>query len=327
MHSPTALILPARDTGRLTVRPNSTVSEVLVDANTGRASGVRVIDSATRDVLDFRARVVVVAASTLETTRLLLNSKSRTYPNGLANSSDAVGHYFCEHIMGPRATGLLPQLRNAPVTNDDGRPQSTYIPRFRNLTDRDPRFIRGYGFQGGSGAAEYPAHAHTTPGFGLAFKQTVRGNHPAPISFSGFGEVLARRDNRVSIDPTVRDAWGIPVLRFDYRFGDNELKMAADMADTAEEMLRAVGAENIQVVREPLTEGWSIHELGTARMGNDPRTSVTNAFGQAHEVKNLFIVDGSVFVSAGCVNPTWTILALCWRSMDYLKDEMQKGNV
>lgn len=327
MHSPTSLIFPARDTGHLTIRPNSTVSEVLVNPGTNRASGVRVIDSVTRQVMDFRARVVILAASTLESTRLLLLSKSANHPNGLANSSGAVGHYFCEHIMGPRASGLMPMLRGRAVTNDDGRPQSTYIARFRNITDRDPRFIRGYGFQGGSGASEYPGHAHTTPGLGASFKRTVRGNHPTPISISAFGEVLARRENQVSLDPRVKDAWGIPVLRFNFRFGDNELKMAADMADTAEEMLRAAGAENLQVTREPLTEGWSIHELGTARMGADPKTSVTNAFGQTHDVKNLFIADGSVFVSASCQNPTWTILALCWRAMDYLKEELRRGNL
>jgi choline dehydrogenase-like flavoprotein len=327
MHSPTSLIFPARDTGNLTLRPNSTVSEVLVDPKTNRASGVRVIDSATREVFDFRSRVVILAASTLETTRLLLRSKSANHPNGLANSSDVVGHYFCEHIMGPRASGTLPLLRNQTVTNDDGRPQNSYIVRFRNITDRDPRFIRGYGLQGGSGATEYPAHAHTTPGLGAGFKRTVRSNYPAQVSFSAFGEVLARRENRVYLDPTVKDTFGLPVLRFDYRFGDNDLRMAADMADQAEEMLRAAGAENIQVVRDPLPEGWSIHELGTARMGSNPKTSVTNAFGQAHEVKNLFLADGSVFVSAGCQNPTWTILALCWRSMDYLKEEMRRGEI
>jgi choline dehydrogenase-like flavoprotein len=286
-----------------------------------------VIDSVTREVFDFRARVVVLAASTLETTRLLLNSKSANRPNGLANSSGTLGHYFCEHIMGPKAVGMMPTMRGKAITNDDGRPQSTYIARFRNVTDRDPRFIRGYGFQGGSGSADYPTHAHTTPGFGATFKRAVREKHPMPISISGFGEVLARRENQVSLDPLVKDAWGIPALRFNYRFGDNELKMAADMADTAEEMLRAAGAEEIQVTREPLTEGWSIHELGTARMGNDPRTSVTNAFGQTHDLKNLFLADGSVFVSASNQNPTWTILALAWRAMDYLQEEMRRGNV
>ncbi len=327
MHSPTALIYPARDTGNVTVRPNSTVSEVLMDAGTNRASGVRVIDSHTREVLDFRARVVVLAASALESTRLLLLSKSADGARGLANSSGALGHYFCEHVMGPGASGTMPMLRNAAPTNDDGRPQSTYIVRFRNINDKHPDFIRGYGLQGGSGCVEYPSHAHTTPGFGASFKKRVRADYPTPINYTAFGEVLARKENQVLLDPDAKDAWGIPVLKFDYRFGDNELKMAKDMADTAEEMLRAAGAEDIRVRRDVLTEGWSIHELGTARMGKDPKASVTNAFGQTHDVKNLFVVDGSIFVSASCQNPTWTILALCWRAMDYLKEEMKTGAV
>jgi choline dehydrogenase-like flavoprotein len=215
------------------------------------------------------------------------------------------------------------------ATNDDGRPQSTYIVRFRNVdaASRDARFIRGYGFQGGSGAAEFPGNAPDTPGFGRRFKQAVRDGYPARINYTGFGEVLARKENRVSLDPVVKDAWGIPVLRFDYRFSDNEKKMAEDMADTAEEMLRAAGATDIVVRRNVLTEGWSIHEMGTARMGIDPKTSVTNSFGQTHDIKNLFVVDGAIFVSASCQNPTWMIMALCWRAMDYLKDEMKRGTL
>jgi choline dehydrogenase-like flavoprotein len=327
MHSPTALIYPARDTGNLAVRPNSTVSEVLMDPKTNRASGVRVIDSQTREVMDFRARVVVIAASALESTRLLLLSKSADGARGLANSSGAVGRYFCEHIMGPGASATMPTLRNAAISNDDGRPQSTYIVRFRNITDKHRDFIRGYGLQGGSGSAEYPSQAHLTPGFGSAFKKQVKAEHPAQINYTAFGEVLARRENQVELDPAIKDGWGIPVLKFNYRFGDNEMKMAKDMADTAEEMLKAAGAEDIRVRRDVLTEGWSIHELGTARMGSDPRTSVTNSFGQTHDVKNLFVVDGAIFVSASCQNPTWTILALCWRAMDFLKNEMKTGSL
>jgi choline dehydrogenase-like flavoprotein len=147
------------------------------------------------------------------------------------------------------------------------------------------------------------------------------------VNYGGFGEVLARKENRVFLDPQVKDAWGIPVLKFDYTFGDNEKKMAADMADTAEEMLRAAGATDIVVRRNILTEGWSIHEMGTARMGADPKTSVTNSFGQTHDITNLFVVDGSIFVSASCQNPTWMIMALCWRAMDYVKDQMRTGNL
>jgi choline dehydrogenase-like flavoprotein len=326
-HSPTALIFPARDTGNLALRSNSIVSEVLVDPEANTVTGVRVIDANNRQTYDYKARVVVLAASTLESTRLMLNSTSRLYPNGVANSSGVLGHYFCEHIMGPRAAGFMPMLRGQEPTLDDGRPTGCYIARFQNIKDRHPNFIRGYGFQGGSGCAEFPGYAASVPGFGSAFKAKVREIYPSPISLSAFGEVLARHENQVSIDPEVKDAWGVPVLRFNFRFGDNDLKMAEDMADTAEEMLKAAGAEDITVRREPLTEGWSIHELGTARMGTDPKTSVTNSFGQTHDLKNLFVVDGSTFVSAGCQNPTWTILALAWRASDYMVDEMKRGNI
>lgn len=326
-HSPSSLVRPAEDTGNLELRPNSTVSEVLVDSNTGLVSGVRVIDSVTRQVYDYRARVVILAASTLESARLLLNSKSRQHPIGLANSSGVVGRYFCEHIMGPGARGILPMLRGRAATLDDGRPTGLYIARFRNIDSRHRDFIRGYGLQGGSGAGVFPASANRVRGFGTAYKTQVRDLYPASINIGAFGEVLARRENHVEIDSRIKDAWGIPVLRFDYRFGDNERAMARDMADTSEEMLKAAGCEDISVTRDYLTEGWSIHELGTSRMGVDPKTSVTNSFGQTHDVKNLFVVDGSIFVSAGCQNPTWTILALAWRASEYLVEERKRGQI
>ena len=326
-HSPTALVLPAIDTGNLELRPNSTVSEVTVDPKTGLASGVRVIDSVTRQVHEFKARVVVLAAATLESTRLMLNSKSQQHPNGIGNSSGVVGHYFCEHIMGPGARGFLPVLRGKEVTNDDGRPTGLYIARFRNIADKDKRFVRGYGFQGGSGCSAFPSWASAVPGFGASLKSRVRELYPTPINIGAFGEVVARRENQVDLDPVVKDAWGIPALRFNYRFAENELAMAKDMSETAEEMLKAAGCEDIQVTRDYLPEGWSIHELGTARMGNDPKTSATNSFGQTHDVKNLFVVDGSIFCSSGCQNPTWTILALSWRASDYILDEARKSDL
>jgi choline dehydrogenase-like flavoprotein len=277
--------------------------------------------------MDFTARAVVLGAGCLESTRILLNSRSRKHPNGLGNSSGLLGCYLSEHIMGIRGSGFMPQRIGTDPTLDDGRPVGPYVPRFRNVTDKHPDFLRGYHFQGGGGCSEYPGMAHDMPGYGKAFKSSVRKHYPAIISFGGFGEVLPRKENRVLLDAEVKDAWGLPVLRFDYRFGENELAMAKDMAETAEEMLRAAGAEEVTVTKDILTEGWSIHEMGTARMGVDPKTSVTNGFGQAHDVANLFIVDGSTFVSGSCQNPTWMILAQCWRAMDYLKDEMKKGNV
>src|SRR5690606_18618578 len=327
-HSPTALIYPARDTGNLTVRPYSIVAEVLYDPSTNRATGVRVIDALTKESMEFKSRVVVLGAGTLDTTRILLNSKSARFPNGLGNTSDVLGRYLSEHIMGIRGSGFIPQRIGKEPTIDDARPVGPYIPRFRNINgDKRPDFIRGYHFQGGGGAGEYPGHAHSTPGFGSAFKSSVRKYYPAPISFGGFGEVLPRWENRVTLDPEVKDAWGIPVLKFDYRFGDNEKKMVADMAVSLEEMFKAVGAEDVQIGRNPLPEGWSIHEIGTARMGDDPKTSVTDKYCRLHDVKNVYLADASPYVSGGTQNTTWTILAMCWRTMDYLKEEMRAGNV
>jgi len=326
-HSPTALIYPARDTGHVTVRPYSIVSEVLVDESGSRATGVRVTDANTREVMDFTARAVVLGAGTLDTTRILLNSRSRTHPDGLGNSSGMLGCYLSEHIMGIRGSGYMPVRIGTESTLDDGRPVAPYIPRFRNVTDRHADFIRGYHFQGGGGCGEYPSMAHEIPGYGKAFKSSVRKYYPALISFGGFGEVLPRRENRVTLDPEMKDAWGIPVLRFDYRFRDNELKMAKDMADSIEEMLHVAGAEDIRIEREPLPPGWSIHEIGTARMGNDPKTSVTDRFCRLHDANNVYLADASPFVCGGTQNTTWSILAMSWRTMDGLLEQMRTGSL
>jgi choline dehydrogenase-like flavoprotein len=323
--SPTGLIAPAMDTGHLTLRTNSIAREVTVDPATGRARGVAFVDAESRQDFEARAKVVVLAASTLESARLMLLSKSSAHPNGIGNSSGHVGHNFCEHLMGPGVTGMAKDLVGKPRTLDDGRPGGFYIARFQNLKQRHPNFIRGYGFEGGSGTGMYPGHAYDTPGFGAGFKKTVRERSGAYIDMGAFGEVLPRYENYVDLDLETKDKWGIPVLRFHYEFGDNEKKMAEDMAETAQEMFEEAGIEVIDVRRRMLTQGWSIHELGTARMGTDPKTSVLNQYQQSHDVKNLFVVDGSSHVSASCQNPTWTILALCWRSTEYLAEELRKG--
>ena len=324
--SPTGLIYPAMDTGNLTLRTNAIAHEVLVDPNTGKARGVSFVDAQNRKTYVAKARVVILAASTLESARLLLLSKSRQHPNGIGNSSGHVGHNFCEHVMGPGASGLVKELVGKPHTLDDGRPGGFYIPRFRNLQDKQNGFVRGYGFEGGAGHSIFPAGVDA-PGFGAGFKKRVRDYSGAFIGMGGFGEVLARYENYVDLDPQTKDRWGVPVLRFHYQFSDNEKKMCEDMAVTAKEMLEAAGIEIIGVDKTVLTEGWSIHELGTSRMGTDPKTSVLNQFQQSHDVKNLFVVDGSSHVSASCQNPTWTIMALAWRSCEYLADQFKKGAV
>ena len=325
--SPTGLIYPAIDTGSLTLRTNSIAREVLVDRSTGKARGVAFIDAQTGASLEARGAVVLLAASTLESSRLMLLSKSATHPNGIGNSSGHVGHNLCEHVMGPSVTGLAKDLIGKPRTIDDGRPGGFYVPRFRNLSDKHSKFIRGYGFEGGAGTTMFPGQATSTSGFGAAFKKTVRDRAGAYISMGGFGEVLPRFENHIDLDPLVKDKWGIPSIRFHYKFGDNERRMCEDMTATAQEMFETAGFEIVDVSRDPLPEGWSIHELGTARMGTDPKTSVLNQFQQSHDVKNLFVVDGSSHVSASCQNPTWTIMALAWRSCEYLASEFKKGNL
>jgi choline dehydrogenase-like flavoprotein len=324
--SPTGLIYPSLDTGRLALRTGSIAREVTVDPATGKARGVAFVDAASGQLLEARGKVVVLAASTLESTRLLLLSKSPQHPNGIGNSSGHVGHNFCEHLMGPGVGGLVKDLVGKPRTTDDGRPGGFYVARFRNLEDRQGGFLRGYGFEGGSGTDMFPGTTDQ-PGFGAAYKKLVRETAGAVIGMGGFGEVLPRYENAVSLDPEVKDKWGIPVLKFDFKFGDNEKKMAADMANTAREMFEEAGIEVLRQDDSIRPEGWSIHELGTARMGTDPKTSVLNQYEQSHDVKNLFVVDGSGFVSASCQNPTWTIMALAWRACDYLAEELRKGNL
>ncbi len=326
-HSPTALVYPARDTGRLTIRPHSRVTEVITDPSGSRATGVRVTDALTREVMDFVAPVVVLGAGALDTTRILLHSRAPGHPQGLGNSSGVLGCYLSEHIMGISGSGFIPSRLGTEPTLDDARPVGPYVPRFRNLGERHPDFIRGYHFQGGGGAREYPQMAHELPGFGQAFKSSVRKHYPAVFGLGGFGEVLPRKENRVTLDPVVKDAWGVPVLRFDYRFSDNELRMAKDMADSLEEMFHLAGAENVKINREPLPPGWSIHEIGTARMGNDPKTSVTDRFGRLHDAPNVYLADAAPFVSGGTQNTTWSILALCWRAMDHLVNRRRAGEV
>jgi choline dehydrogenase-like flavoprotein len=323
--SPTGLIYPAMDTGRLTLRTGSIAREVTFDPATGRARGIAFVDAATGKSLEAKGKVVVLAASTLESTRLMLLSKSSAHPNGIGNSSGHVGHNFCEHVMGPNVGGFVKELVGKPRTLDDGRPGSFYIPRFSNLKTREKSFLRGYGFEGGSGMSMFPFTG--APGLGKDYKKIIREVGGAGIGMGAFGEVLPRYENAVSIDPEVKDRWGIPALRFSFQFGDNEKKMCADMAAKAREMFEEAKIEIVYSNDRILTEGWSIHELGTARMGSDPKTSVLNQFQQSHDVKNLFVVDGSSHVSASCQNPTWTIMALAWRSCEHLADALGRGEL
>ena len=328
-NSPVALLEPAKLTGNLTVRPNSVVREVLMDRNTGKARGVAFVDRVSKREYEAFGKIVVLGASTLESTRIMLNSKSRFHPEGLANSSGVLGHYLHDHTWGVSFTGFAPQLKGSEIVNEDGRPSGTYIPRFRNLdkTSRQANYIRGFGYQCGSGAGIFPGHARLLPGLGSDFKHAVKAWHPAMIRMSGFGEVLSRYENKVEIDPNLKDAWSIPSLKIDIAYGDNERELTKDVIECAHEMFHNAGIELVSENLIPSAPGHSIHEVGTARMGNDPRTSVLNKWNQAHDVKNLFVVDGSCFVSSACVNPTLSILALSMRAGEYAVEQFKRKAV
>jgi len=299
---------------------------VLTDQGTNRARGILYIDRNTRQAREINARVVVVCAQALESSRILFNSATRDYPNGLANSSGVLGHYLQDHLwVAGGAAAEFPDLPEKASLDGPNRPNALYVVRFRN-TRKDPgykKFLRGYGFQGGA-SVSFNLNA---PGFGLAYKKGVL-DPVTSIGLSGFGECLPRRDNQVAIDPKVVDVFGIPVLRITMGWSDNERAMIPDMAESAAEMLEAAGAKNVKPWTVPdRIPGMGIHEVGVARMGNDPKASVLNQFQQTHDIKNLFVMDGSCFVSSGCQNPTLTIMALTVRSTDYLLGEMKKGNL
>jgi choline dehydrogenase-like flavoprotein len=328
-YSSVSSTLPAAArTGRTTLVPHAVVSHVILDRNTGKARGVHYVDGRTRAAREAYGKVVVLCAGTLESTRILLNSPTPDGGEGLGNSSGALGHYLMDHAGGGGARGSMPMLKSDYLAGD-GRANGIYVPRFRNLDAKSKQadFIRGYGFQGGSGQSLW-GHAKGVPGFGKDFKREVRADHPWGISLGGFGECLARYENHVRINKDVVDAWGIPALHVEMEWSDNEHEMVRDMAEAAEESLRAAGAE--EIVARRVTDappGFSIHEVGTARMGSDPKKSVLNKFNQSWDVKNLFITDGACYVSNGCQNPTLTMMALTVRACDYLVEEYRAGRL
>jgi choline dehydrogenase-like flavoprotein len=330
MFSSVSATLPvAAATGKMTLRPNSVVRHIITDTNTGLAKGVSVVDRVTYQELEFFGKVIIVAGSTLESTRLLLNSKSRQHPNGLGNSSGVLGHYLVDHFGGISGYGLFHTLAGREPVNEDGKAAGLFIPRFRNLDakTKHPKFLRGYGFECSAGTPMNP-NAGRIPGFGAEFKKEVRKWYTAPVFMTTRAAMLSRFENFVEIDPGgVVDAWGIPVLKIHIQHSDNEREMAKDARDCIEETLRSAGAEIVSVGGQMTAPGRIIHELGTARMGNDPKTSVLNRWNQLHDVKNVFVTDGAAFVNSANQNPTITIMALTMRACDYIQDEMKRGNL
>jgi choline dehydrogenase-like flavoprotein len=317
--------LPAAEkTGRMTLRPFSVVHSVIFDAKTRRAAGVRVIDSQTKASIEFRAKVVFLCASALESVRILFNSATPEFSNGLANSSGELGHNLMDHVNAGGATAAIPG--NEDRLELGRRPNGTYMPRFRNVKSKHPDFLRGYGFQGGAHRDGWNRGIMQT-GFGADFKKSLSKPGPWRFSFFGFGECLPNHNNYVELDKAKVDAWGIPTLKIHSGWSENELALRKDMAISAAEMLAAVGGREIEPFERNDPPGFAIHEMGTARMGRDPKTSVLNSFNQAHDVKNLFITDGGAMVSSSCVNPSLTYMALTARACDYAVRQMKKGDI
>jgi choline dehydrogenase-like flavoprotein len=318
-----AATLPAAQrTGRLTLRPFSVVESVRFDEQRDRATGVRVIDALTMQPLEFSARIIFLCASALESTRLLLNSPSRRFPDGLGSSSGELGRNLMDHVFAAGASGTMPGFEK--VTSYGRRPNGVYIARFRNVTEQHPGFLRGYGFQGGASRAGW-GRGSGIPGFGADFKQRLISElGPWRMSLGGFGECLPRPDNRVMLDPVVVDRWGIPALRVECTWGPNELAILEDIQVTAAEMLEAAGATDIRTYNNQAPPGLAIHEMGTARMGRDPKTSVLNGWNQVWDSPNVFVTDGACMTSSACQNPSITYMALTARAAAHAVELMNR---
>jgi choline dehydrogenase-like flavoprotein len=306
--SPFTTVADALKTGRLTLVTDAVASHILM--KDGKAEGVAYIDRLTRQPREVKAKILMLCASTLESTRLLMNSQ-------LCNSSGVLGKYLMDHIYQGGAAGMMPSIEAKPWAGPPRRPNGIYIPRFRNIKEKETNgFIRGYGYQGGSS----PSFDFGAPGFGASYKDAVRKGFWG-INIALWGECLARKENSVEIAKNRVDAWGIPVLKISADWSGNEKKMWDDGREQAAEMLRAAGATSVRLTGQHSVPGFCIHETGTARMGNDPKTSVLNKYCQAHDVENIFVTDGACWVSSGCQNPTLTMMALTVRTCDYIVRE------
>jgi glucoside 3-dehydrogenase (cytochrome c) catalytic subunit len=323
--SPFTTVADAVKSKNCTLITNAIVRNVDMDHANNRASGVTYIDSQSHQVRQVRAKSVILCAQAIESTRILLNSSTRVYPRGLANSSGVLGHYLMDHAVGGGASGELPGFSPTPeALSGPHRANGIYVIRFRNVLNgpRHPRFIRGYGYQGGADA-DFNFGAE---GFGADYKKAVQAGVYG-ISLGAFGESLARWDNYVEIDPELRDAWGIPAARIHMSHGDNEKAMMEDAAAAAAEMLEAAGATNIRVNSDLAMPGMAIHETGTARMGADPKKSVLNPYNQTHDIPNVFVMDGACYPSSACQNPTLSFMALTVRACDHLIERFKKNEV
>jgi choline dehydrogenase-like flavoprotein len=324
--SNSSTLVAAERTGRLKIRPGSIATELIYDEKKGKADGVKVLDVASGQEIEFYAPVVFLCASAMNSAWILLNSSSRRFPNGFGNGSDQVGRNVMDHHLGVGAGAYADGFED--MYYSGRRPNGIYIPRFRNLGDKASArtdYVRGFGYQGGAGRLGWDRGA---PGFGAERKTALSEPGPWGIRLGGFGEILPYADNRVTLNHALKDKHGLPTLTFDVSIRENEKAMRKDMAHAAAEMLEGAGFKNVRAVDDgDYGPGLGIHEMGTARMGRDPKTSVLNAHNQMWECKNVFVTDGAAMTSASCVNPSLTYMALTARAAAYAVEEGKKGNL
>jgi choline dehydrogenase-like flavoprotein len=312
-------------TGNLTLRPFSIVNQILYDKNTKRAKGVLVIDAETNQTIEYNAKVIFVCGSTLGSTHLLLNSiELGGLPDGIGNGSGQLGRNLMDHHFRCGASGVAEGYDDKYYFGR--RPNGIYIPRYRNLFGDKREYLRGFGYQGGAGREGWSREVAEL-NIGTAFKEALTEPGQWTMGIGGFGEMLPYEDNRVTIDKTKKDKWGQYVLSIDCEIKENERKMRKDMVNDAAEMLEAAGIKHVSTHDAGSFPGMAIHEMGTARMGRDPKTSVLNAWNQMHEVPNVFITDGSCMTSAACQNPSLTYMALTARAANHAVEELKKGNL
>jgi len=322
--SNSATLPVAASTGNLTLRPHSIVMEVMYDKEKRKAKGVRIIDENTKESIEYFAKIIFLNASTLGSTSILLNSVSEVFPNGLGNSSDQLGRNLMDHHYHVGAGGSYDGFKDKVIFGR--RPNGIYVARFRNIDEKTKRsdYLRGFGYQGGASRGMN----WNGDGIGTGLKEQM--TEPGEWSFwlGSWGEQLPHPDNRVTLSKTENDKWGLPQLEIDCEWKENEIAMRKDMMNSAAEMLEAGGLKDIYTFNdEKAYPGLCIHEMGTARMGNDPKTSVLNKWNQLHEVKNVFNTDGACMASSACQNPSITYMALTARAADYAISELKKGNL
>ena len=323
--SSNSVTLPAAAaTGNLTLHANAIVHSLIQEEETGRALGVRVIDAKSKKTRDYFARVVFLCASTLNSTSILLNSRSRRFPNGFGNDNGVLGHYLMDHHNGGGAMASYSGLSDRYYRGR--RPTSTYVPRYRNVANCEDDFSRGYGYEMYSQRASWSRGLHGTD-FGADFKDRISQPGEWRVYLEGYGETLPYHKNRTWLDHDALDTWGMPTLHVDVEYGENERAMAKQMEADAVEIMESAGLENIRGFNRRVTPGSVIHEMGTARMGSDPKTSVLNENNQVHAAPNVFVTDGSCMVSSPPQNPSLTYMALTARAANYAADQLRVGKI